>query len=132
MGFGAPLIHSFICSTVFLGPWACQALLQQETDYEQGSRGPCPVGPSGLAGYMHMNINCHGIRRHEGECQGEALSVTMTLAGRCVLSLGFLIWKMGMAELPTSWSCESTCVKCSPRARPGRVSGYHTYSYLSG
>lgn len=66
MAFGASLTHALICSIVFLGSRVFQAPLQQETDYEQDSRSPCTVGPSGLAGDTHMNINCHGIRWHEG------------------------------------------------------------------
>lgn len=61
MGFGASLIHSVICSTVFLGSRMCQALLQQETGYEQDSPSPCPVGPPGLTRNTHMNIHCHGF-----------------------------------------------------------------------
>lgn len=37
---------------------------------------------------------------------------------------------MGMVVFPTSWNCESMCVKCSPRAWPGSVSSYHNCSYL--
>lgn len=61
MGSGPSLVHSCICSTIFLGSEACQAPLQQQADYEQDRPSPCPVRPLRLAGDTYMNT----IRWHE-------------------------------------------------------------------